>query len=111
MQVVEQLGAEARAIRADLTGVLNDPRDFIRVKAAELLWRLDEATVREVVAPLCAVVAERTSDCLPALQVLERMGPAARAAAPTIHEALQGWLHGVARRQALRTLEALTPAE
>ncbi len=107
LQVVEQLGEEARPTQASLTSALNDPKDFIRIKAAEVLWRLDRRLTRLVLAQLIAVVAEVQSEALFALQVLARMGPAAQPAVPAILEALGTQLRGVARRQAIWTLNTI----
>ncbi len=107
LQVVEQLGAEGQTIQPALVSSMNDPKDFLRVKAAELVWRLDKRMTQRVLAQLIEVVAVIRNDSLPALQALARMGSAAQPAIPTLLKVLQGRLRGVAQRQAIRTLDAI----
>lgn len=110
LHVVEQAGAEAEKLLPALLTALEDERDIIRVKAAEVLVRLDPRQLPTVLRVLVDVLNQNRSDCLLALQVLGRMGSAARSAVPAIVNALRGKLRGVAHRQAVQTLEKLGAA-
>ncbi len=106
--VLGLMGPEAREAAPQLTPLLADKNEGVRVQAAESLWEIERDTKATVPVLTAALKNKDKLLRLEAVRVLgEKMGQAARAAVPALRKALHDSHPEVRRRvaEALRQID------
>ncbi|MCI0638514.1 MAG: HEAT repeat domain-containing protein [Gemmataceae bacterium] len=109
--LLAKLGPVAKFALDDLRQTLKDANGFVRVKAAEALWRIDSKTPANVLLPvLTAALKDKNPELrAAAAPVLGLLGSKARSAVPALIDATKDKDEGV-RVEAVLALGEIGPA-
>src|SRR5205807_2039942 len=108
-ELLGQFGPAARDAAAALTEALGDDSGAVRLRAAESLWLVTQYQIA-VAALVRALKEGDDGERIWAAEILEKIGPAAKAAVPALTEALQDPDEGF-RKAAAGALAKVAPTD